>query len=65
LGPGHAVPSGRVANTTVMSGNGKAYDPKAHSAVMTDGRDRAPARAMFKAIGFGDDDLRKPTAAHR
>jgi dihydroxy-acid dehydratase len=43
-----------------MSGNGKAYDPKAHSAVMTDGRDRAPARAMLKAIGFGDDDLRKP-----
>ena len=42
------------------SGNGKAYDPKARSAVMTDGRDRAPARAMFKAIGFGDDDLRKP-----
>ncbi|MDB5039458.1 MAG: dihydroxyacid dehydratase [Candidatus Eremiobacteraeota bacterium] len=36
------------------------YDPKAHSAIITNGRDRAGARAMFKAIGFGDDDLRKP-----
>jgi dihydroxy-acid dehydratase len=27
---------------------------------ITDGRDRAPARAMFKAIGFTDADLRKP-----
>ena len=36
------------------------YDIKARSAVITNGRDRAPARAMFKAIGFTDDDLRKP-----
>src|SRR5262249_45103199 len=26
----------------------------------TQGRDRAPARAMLKAIGFSDEDLRKP-----
>ena len=32
----------------------------ARSARITQGRDRAGARAMFKAIGFGDDDLRKP-----
>ena len=36
-------------------------DPaKRHSAAMTDGPDRAPARAMLKAIGFTDDDLAKP-----
>ncbi|MCY4188925.1 MAG: dihydroxy-acid dehydratase, partial [Bryobacterales bacterium] len=27
---------------------------------ITDGRDRAPARSMFKAIGFNDEDLAKP-----
>ncbi|HVI09142.1 MAG TPA: dihydroxy-acid dehydratase [Candidatus Binatia bacterium] len=33
---------------------------KHRSHEITDGRDRAPSRAMFKAIGFTDDDLRKP-----
>ena len=35
-------------------------DLKHRSRGITDGRDRAPARAMFKAIGFTDGDLRKP-----
>lgn len=36
-------------------------DPaKRHSSVMTDGIDRAPARAMFKAIGLTDEDLARP-----
>lgn len=36
-------------------------DPaKRKSAVMTDGPDRAPARAMLKAIGFTDSDLARP-----
>src|SRR5437899_10203818 len=35
-------------------------DLKHRSRGITDGRDRAPSRAMFKAIGFSDDDLRKP-----
>ena len=36
-------------------------DPaKRHSAAMTDGPDRAPARAMLKGTGFTDDDLAKP-----
>jgi len=36
-------------------------DPaKRHSATLTDGPDRAPARAMLKAIGFTDDDLARP-----
>lgn len=33
---------------------------KHRSAGMTDGPNRAPARAYFKAVGFSDDDLRKP-----
>ena len=35
-------------------------DPKHRSRGITDGRDRAPARAMFKSIGFSDADLSKP-----
>ena len=36
-------------------------DPlKKHSAEMTDGPSRAPARAMLKAIGYTDQDLAKP-----
>lgn len=35
-------------------------DPKHRSRGITEGRDRAPSRAMFKAIGFTDADLRKP-----
>ncbi|MFN8532664.1 MAG: dihydroxy-acid dehydratase [Dehalococcoidia bacterium] len=37
-----------------------AYDPKARSAAITNGRDRAPARAMLKGIGFTDEDLSRP-----
>ena len=33
---------------------------KLSSYTITQGRDRAPARAMLKAIGFTDDDLKKP-----
>lgn len=36
------------------------YDIKANSAMITNGRDRAGARAMFKAVGFSDEDLGKP-----
>jgi dihydroxy-acid dehydratase len=35
-------------------------DPKSRSRAITDGRDRAPARAMLKAIGFTDVDLARP-----
>src|SRR6187397_516251 len=38
-----------------------ASDPaKRHSAALTDGPDRAAARAMLKAIGLTDEDLAKP-----
>ena len=40
---------------------GRPSDPaKHHSAALTDGPDRAAARAMLKAIGFTDEDLAKP-----
>src|SRR2546425_5191134 len=35
-------------------------DPKHRSRGITDGRDRAGARAMFKAVGFTDRDLSQP-----
>jgi dihydroxy-acid dehydratase len=36
-------------------------DPlKTHSAALTDGPDRAPARAMLKGTGFSDEDLSRP-----
>jgi len=38
-------------------------DLKHRSRNITDGRDRAPARAMYKSIGFTDDDLAKPLIA--
>ncbi|HJR46116.1 MAG TPA: dihydroxy-acid dehydratase [Actinomycetota bacterium] len=39
----------------------RSSDPaKRTSAALTDGPDRAPARAMLKAIGFSDDDLARP-----
>ena len=37
-----------------------AFDPKHWSRTITDGRERAPARAMLKAIGFTDQDLARP-----
>jgi dihydroxy-acid dehydratase len=39
----------------------KPSDPaKRHSAALTDGVDRAPARAMLKSIGFDDEALARP-----
>ena len=35
-------------------------DLRANSRVLVDGRNRAGARAMFKAIGFTDEDLARP-----
>jgi dihydroxy-acid dehydratase len=36
------------------------HPAKRQSAALTDGVDRAPARAMLKGVGFTDDDLAKP-----
>jgi dihydroxy-acid dehydratase len=38
----------------------KTHPAKRHSAALTDGPDRAPARSMLKAIGLTDDDLARP-----
>lgn len=37
-----------------------AENMKPRSGVITDGPDRAPTRAMLKAVGFTDEDLRRP-----
>ena len=31
-----------------------------HSAIVVDGPDRAPSRAMLRAVGFNDADFQKP-----
>ncbi len=37
-----------------------AQNLKSRSSVITEGPDRAPSRAMFKAVGFTDEDLSRP-----
>ncbi len=37
-----------------------AFDPKHRSRIILDGRERAGARSMLKAIGFTDSDLARP-----
>ena len=39
---------------------GRVTDPRHQSHVQLDGRDRIAARAMLHAIGFSNDDLRRP-----
>jgi dihydroxy-acid dehydratase len=36
------------------------HPAKRHSSALTDGVDRAPARAMLKGVGFTDEDLARP-----
>jgi dihydroxy-acid dehydratase len=43
-----------------MNPYGPSDPAKRHSAALTDGVDRAPARAMLKGTGFTDADLAKP-----
>jgi dihydroxy-acid dehydratase len=43
-----------------MSAYGPTHPAKRQSAALTDGVDRAPARAMLKGVGFTDADLAKP-----
>lgn len=35
-------------------------DLRRHSSVVVDGPDRAPSRAMLRAVGFNDNDFKKP-----
>ncbi|MGE4169236.1 MAG: dihydroxy-acid dehydratase [Candidatus Margulisiibacteriota bacterium] len=36
------------------------HNPRHFSSQMTDGYDRAPSRAMLRAVGFNDEDFNKP-----
>src|SRR5574337_1824220 len=36
------------------------FDPRHNSRTLLEGPDRAPSRAMLKAIGFKDEDLARP-----
>src|SRR5439155_255698 len=56
------VPVEHVEETpglTITSAHVAIY-PRHKSRTILDGPDRAAARAFFKAIGFTDDDLKKP-----
>lgn len=35
-------------------------NPRPHSSIVTDGYDRAPSRAMLRAVGFKTEDFQKP-----
>ena len=35
-------------------------DPRSRSRVMIDGPDRAPARSMMRAVGYNDEDFKRP-----
>ena len=55
------MPDSPAPVTSAPHPYGRPTDPaKRHSAALTDGPDRAAARAMLKAIGFTDDDLARP-----
>jgi dihydroxy-acid dehydratase len=59
--PGPAFADAAKGCDELMSGmNAEARQGKRHSAAMTDGPSRAPARAMLHAIGFSAEDLARP-----
>src|SRR3954465_10238877 len=43
-----------------MTNAKKSYPLKPYSHVISEGIDRAPARAMLKGIGFTEEDMHKP-----
>ena len=43
-----------------MADNDTKHSLRPNSSILVDGPSRAPARAMFKAVGFTDEDLSKP-----
>ena len=59
--PASRVCSGRSRKRLADRRTSRPSDPaKRHSAALTDGVARAPARAMLKGTGFTDDDLARP-----
>ena len=59
LGRSGLLPAAK-AKSKDASGVTIEFPMKLHSYTITQGHDRAPARAMLKAIGFTDEDLKKP-----
>ena len=57
---GAPAPSRPGRSEARMSPYGSTHPAKRNSAALTDGVDRAPARAMLKGAGFTDADLAKP-----
>ncbi len=57
---GAPTPSRPGRSKAPMSPYGSTHPAKRNSAALTDGVDRAPARAMLKGAGFTDADLAKP-----
>ncbi len=39
---------------------GNSKDPRHYSSIVVDGAEHAPSRAMLRAVGFTDEDFRKP-----
>ena len=55
--PGVVPPDNRRLLTPIMT---DAHSCRQHSAIVVDGPDRAPSRAMLRAVGFSDEDFKKP-----
>jgi dihydroxy-acid dehydratase len=51
---------GPTANSDNERGYVSSHELKWRSAALTDGASRAPARAMLRATGLGDEDLQRP-----
>src|SRR5437879_3385535 len=64
-GPHSTWTSGRLPGPQECTGGSRIMvrtiaDPRTRSRQVTEGPERAPHRAMLRATGLGDDDLRKP-----
>src|SRR5437016_5324443 len=64
-GPHSTWTSGRLPGPQECAGGSRIMvraiaDPRTRSRQVTEGPERAPHRAMLRATGLGDDDLRKP-----
>ncbi len=57
---GRGCPDVRSINSAIENEEDMSDSGKRNSGAITDGPSRAPARSMLKAIGFTDDDLRRP-----
>src|SRR3954463_9373642 len=58
--PGSGLPSQSVTTVEQRPSGSQTADLKPRSREVTDGITKAPARAMLRAVGMGDDDWDKP-----